>query len=146
VNADTEPQVVPGQPRLTNERSRTCSVKVARVGVRQPFLHSTALAPASLGPFVLLRNGIVVKPATTTSLPVGPNAVLVGKRLNATQMSVSVRLVLLGPVLVIFGGLSVANQPVLGGLLICLGVLALLIAVYRLRVNEHLGKDDRTAR
>jgi hypothetical protein len=28
VNADTEPQVVPGQPRLTNERSRTCPVKV----------------------------------------------------------------------------------------------------------------------
>jgi hypothetical protein len=28
VNADTEPQAVPGQPRLTNERSRTCSVKV----------------------------------------------------------------------------------------------------------------------
>jgi hypothetical protein len=39
VNADTEPQVMPGQPRLTNERSRTCSVKVARVGVRQPFMH-----------------------------------------------------------------------------------------------------------
>lgn len=39
MNADTEPQVVPGQPRLTNERSRTCSVKVARVGVRQPFMH-----------------------------------------------------------------------------------------------------------
>jgi hypothetical protein len=28
VNADTERQVVPGQPRLTNQRSRTCSVKV----------------------------------------------------------------------------------------------------------------------
>jgi hypothetical protein len=28
VNADTEPQAVPGQPRLTNEHSRTCSVKV----------------------------------------------------------------------------------------------------------------------
>src|SRR5215207_3680597 len=28
VNADTEGQVVPGQPRLTNERSWTCSVKV----------------------------------------------------------------------------------------------------------------------
>jgi hypothetical protein len=39
VNADTEPQAVPGEPRLTNERSRTCSVKVARAGVRQPFLH-----------------------------------------------------------------------------------------------------------
>ena len=39
MNADTEPQVVPGQPSLTNERSRTCSVKVARVGVRQPFMH-----------------------------------------------------------------------------------------------------------
>jgi len=116
------------------------------VGVRQPFLHSTALAPASLGPFVLLRNGIVVKPATTTSLPVGPYAVLVGKTLSATQMSVGVRLVLLGPVLVIFGGLSVADQPVLGGLLICLGVLALVSAVYRLRVNEPLGKDNRTAR
>jgi hypothetical protein len=38
VNADTEPQVVPGPPRLTHERSRTCSVKVARVGVRQPFM------------------------------------------------------------------------------------------------------------
>jgi hypothetical protein len=76
VNADTEPQVVPGQPRLTNERSRTCSVKVARVGVRQPFLHFDSAGPASLGPFVLLRNGIVVKPATTTSLPEGPTLVL----------------------------------------------------------------------
>ena len=50
MNADTEPQVVPGggtsnarveaaRTAETNERSRTCSVKVARVGVRQPFLH-----------------------------------------------------------------------------------------------------------
>jgi hypothetical protein len=39
VNADTEPQVVPGRPRLTHGRSRTCSVKVAGVGVRQPFMH-----------------------------------------------------------------------------------------------------------
>jgi hypothetical protein len=29
VNADTEGQVVPRQPRLTNERSRTCSVKLS---------------------------------------------------------------------------------------------------------------------
>ena len=42
MNADTEPQVVPGQPRLTHERSWTCSVKVARVGVRQPFMHLDA--------------------------------------------------------------------------------------------------------
>ena len=35
----TRGQKLPGQPRLTNERSRTCSVKVDRVGVRQPFLH-----------------------------------------------------------------------------------------------------------
>jgi hypothetical protein len=39
VNADTEAQVVPGQPTLTQERSRTCSVAVARGGVRQPVLH-----------------------------------------------------------------------------------------------------------
>jgi hypothetical protein len=39
VNADTEPQAVPGQPRLTNQRSQTCSVKVARAAVRQPFPH-----------------------------------------------------------------------------------------------------------
>jgi hypothetical protein len=38
MNADTERQIVPGQPRLTNEPSRTRSVKVARVGVRN-FLH-----------------------------------------------------------------------------------------------------------
>ena len=47
VNADTEPQVVPGKPRLTNERPRTCSVKVARVGVRQPFLHLDSPGDAS---------------------------------------------------------------------------------------------------
>jgi hypothetical protein len=47
---------------------------------------------------------------------------------------------------VIFGGSSVADQPVLGELLICLGVLALLIAVYRYESTKHVGKDDRTAR
>ena len=41
VNADTEPQVVPGQLRLTNERSRTCSVNVARVRARRPSCIST---------------------------------------------------------------------------------------------------------
>ena len=47
MNAGTEPQVVPGQPRLANERSWTCSVKVARVGVRQPFLHLDSPGDAS---------------------------------------------------------------------------------------------------
>ena len=37
VNADTEPQVVPGKPRLSNERPRTCSGKVARRGSSPTF-------------------------------------------------------------------------------------------------------------
>jgi hypothetical protein len=37
VNADTEGQVFRGEPRLTNERSRTCSVDVARAGVSPTF-------------------------------------------------------------------------------------------------------------
>lgn len=33
MNTDTEPRAMPGQPTLTNERSRTCSAIAAEVGV-----------------------------------------------------------------------------------------------------------------
>lgn len=84
--------------------------------------------------------------AVPRRIPLEPYAVEVGKRLSATQVRVGARLVVLGPVLVIIGALSVADQSVLGVLLICLGVVVLFVAVYRLRVNEHREKDDRARR
>ena len=69
MNADTEPQVLPGQPKLTNEPSDPFGQGLPAWKFANLSRISTALAPASLDP--VLRNGVVVKPATTTSLPVG---------------------------------------------------------------------------
>lgn len=68
------------------------------------------------------------------------------KRLSAKQLDVGVRLVLLGPILMIVGALSFADEPLLAGVLFCLGILVLVIAIYRIRTNERLERDERRSR
>ena len=69
------------------------------------------------------------------------------KELSGNQMAISVRLVLMGPVVVFLGVISLADgHVILGSLLMALGMLSFIVSLYRLRENERDAKSDRSRR
>lgn len=65
-------------------------------------------------------------------------------RLSGGQMALGVRLLFMGPFVCVVGAIAAAEgDPLLGSVLIGLGVLSFVIAFYRLRQNERAAKSDR---
>lgn len=65
-------------------------------------------------------------------------------KLSANQVSASLRLVVMSPALMIIGVLALADDsPRLGSVVVAVGVLILVISVYRLRRHERAVKRER---